>query len=581
MKAVTEIKYGAGVVKQETELAGRPHWTDSSRIRFVRGLPQKLGGWVSQSFSAFEGVCRGLLAWQDSGGVARIAIGTHKKLYAREGSSDIDITPIRASGTLTDPFTTTLGSTTVSAAHTSHQVAVNDFVTFSNASAVGGITIDGEYQAKTITDADNFEIEHTISATSAATGGGSVDYEYDINVGLADATQGTGYGVGSYGSGTWGTPRSTFILLQPRIWTMDQWGEFLVACPRGGSIYEWQLSSATPAQIVANAPTNNLGIFVTSEKHLAALEPDGTKMRIEWSDQDDNTTWAPSDQNTAGGRTLTGGSELLFGLPSRGTNLLFTDGSVWTMTFIGGQDVFGFTQVAAGASGIIAPRAAVDVDGVVYWMGFNDFYYYDGTVRRIRNSKDIRRFVFDNLDDQQRSKCFAFPNTLFSEIWFFYPISTEIGRYVKVNYDDWSWDIGPMVRTAGVDRGVFDKPILASSDSLLYDHESGVDDDGSAMNEFIKGSPREIVSGGHYVKVHSIIPDFKDLVGVVKLTLFTRAYPMDTELEDVAGYVASAAKKVDLRTSGRQAALQIESDAIGTFWRLGTVKVEFDRGGTR
>lgn len=581
MKAIAEISYQAGVVKDETELAGRPRWTDSEKIRFVRGLPQKLGGWAKQSTTEFSGICRGLLSWLTAGGIAYIAIGTHSKLYARTGDTDNNITPLETSGMLTDPFTVTSGSATVAVTHSGHTRSVGDSVSFSGASAVGGITPDGEYTVVSVVSSSQYTITHSSAASSGATGGGSVSYEYEIHIGNQDATQGAGYGVGAYGEGTWGTARDTFVLLPPRVWSLDQWGEYLVACPRGGSIYEWQLDGSVRAQVLSNAPTQNLGIFVTAEKHLVALEPDGQKMRLEWSDQDDNTTWTPSDQNTAGGRTLTGGSELLFGLPTRGTNLLFTDASVWTMTFIGGQDVFGFDQVAAGASGIISPRAAVDVDGVVYWMGFNDFYYYDGAVRRIRNSKDIRRFVFDNLSLQQRGKCYAFPNTLFSEIWFFYPITTEIGRYVKVNYDDWSWDVGTLVRTAGIDRGVFPLPILAGTDNLLYNHESGVNDDGAAIESYIKGSPREIAKGGQFVKVSSIIPDFKDQAGVVKLSLFTRHYPMDLEFEQTIGYVSQVANKIDCRASGRQASLQIGSETVGSFWRLGTVKVEFDAGGTR
>ncbi len=581
MKRLAELSYKSGVVKDETELAGRPRWTDSDKIRFVRGLPQKLGGWIEQSSTTFVGVCRGLLSWLDAGGVARVAIGTNTKLYAREADTNVDITPFETSGSLTNPFTTTNGSAVVTVTHAAHTRLTDDTVHFSGAAAVGGITINGEYLVKTVPSSSTYTIEHSSSASSGASGGGTVSYDYEIHVGFADATEGSGYGVGTYGASTYGTARDSFVLLPPRVWALDQWGQFLVACPRDGGIYEWQLDSSTRAVILANAPVNNFGIFVTAEKHLVALEPDGQKMRLEWSDMDDNTVWSPSDQNTAGGRTLTGGSELLFGLPSRGTNLLFTDASVWSMTFIGGQDVFGFQQEAAGASGIISPRAAVDVDGVVYWMGLNDFYYYDGTVRRIRNSKDIRRFVFDNLLSAQRTKCYAFANTLFSEIWFFYPISTEIGRYVKVNYDDWSWDIGTLVRTAGIDRDVFPNPIMAGADNLLYSHESGVDDAGAAIDCHIKGSPQEVMKGGRFVKISSIIPDFKDLAGVVKMTLFTREYPMDLEMETTVGFVAKVATKVDVRASGRQAALQISSDTVGAFWRHGNPKIEFDIGGTR
>src|SRR3546814_3261772 len=156
-------------------------------------------------------------------------------------------------------------------------------------------------------------------------------------------------------------------------------------------------------------------------------------MLVQWCDQNDNTAWTPSDTNTAGSRNLVGGSELLFGMRTRFGNLIFSDASVFAMVFVGGLNPFGFETIASGASGLIGPRAAVEVNSVAYWMGLDNFYIYDGTVRPMKNSKDIRRFVFDNVNRLQRGKIFASANTLYNEIYFFYcdTDSDEINRYVK------------------------------------------------------------------------------------------------------------------------------------------------------
>lgn len=575
----------AGIVRDDTELAAKPRWTDSNRIRFVRGLAQKLGGWTRRTSLQYDGICRGMLAWLDNANVGRILLGTTEKLLVQQSQTLFDITPLRDSGTLAaNPFTTTAGSAIVTVADSNHGGIVGSRVIFAGAAAVGGITPDGEYVIQTA-ETNEYTIEHSSAATSSATGGGaSVTYEYLINIGRVDATQGSGYGVGTYGTGTWGTPRTSFILLPPRTWTLDQFGQDVVACPRDGSIYRWQRDTNTRAQILANAPTENIGIMVTDERHLVALGAGGDKMKVEWASQDAPTVWSPSDQNTAGGRALVGGSEILFGLRTRGTNLIFTDASAWTMTFVGGLDVFGFRQVAAGASGIVSPRAACDVNGIVYWMGNNDFYFFDGRVRRIRRSKENRRFVFDNLNQQQKNKTFVFCNTLFSEIWWFYvsATATEIDRYIKVNYDTWDWDVGVLDRTAAIDLGVFPNPILAAPDRHLYDHESGVDAAGEPMNEYIRSSPIEISQGGQVVDIDSFMPDFKNLVGAVDVTLFTRYYPQGKEEQVDVGPVISGTEQLEPeRASGRQASLRIGSDVLGTNWRLGAPKMEVTPGGER
>ena len=582
-----DIKIRPGVIKDDTErkagaTRGGRRWIDSNRIRFVNNAPEKIGGWEKFIETITLGKTRGALTWLDNAGTKRVALGTHKKLYIVEGLTLINITPIRKTTTPSGPFTTVSASLVVNVDDSSNGASAGDYIEISSASAVGGITLDGNYEIKTIVDGDNYTIEHSVPASSSASGGGTPTIEYEIQVGREDATAGAGYGVGGYGQGTYGTVRTDTILLQPRTWTLHAWGQNLVAGHSDGNIYEWTLDSSVRAAILANAPTNNAGIFVTEEKHLVALGAGGDNMKIEWCSQDANTVWTAADTNTAGGRTLIGGEEIYAGLKTRGTNLIFTDSAVWSMTFIGSLDVFGFQQVSAASSGIIGPHGAVEVDGVVYWMGLNDFYMYDGVVRRITNSKENRRHVFDNLTKDQGHKVYCGANTLFSEVWWPYPTSTENDRYIKYNYDSEVWDVGVIARTAIVDRTTFDNPIMVGADGFIYKHESTNDDDGSAMNEFIVSAPFEIAEGDRIMDILEIIPDMTNVSGSIDLALLVRDYPQDTETTIPAGAVTATTDKLDdFRASGRQAALKIGSSATGTRWRWGTVRMDIVATGHR
>jgi len=281
-----------------------------------------------------------------------------------------------------------------------------------------------------------------------------------------------------------------------------------------------------------------------------------------------------------------GGSELLFGMRSHATNLIFSDAAVWTMTHVGGEGVFAFSQVAAGASGIMAPRCAADVDGTAYWMGKNDFYMFDGTVRRIPRSKEIRRFVFDALTTLQESKCFCGINTLFSEIWWFYTTGTEIDRYVKYNYDDKAWDVGTLARTAMSDKGVIAYPLMISTDRRLYQHESGNDDMStgtvtSTMADFIDSAPWDLDQGNREMDINRFDPDLKNVTGTVTISLLTRDSAQGTQTEENATEVTGTSGFIDVRASGRQAAQRIKSKGIGSHWRLGEFRFDVSPGGSR
>ena len=586
-----QIKTRPGVIKDETALGAFNYWSDSDRIRFVRGRPQKLGGWAKFLATALTGIQRGMLAWTDFANNRWIVLGADCKLSAINVTTIVNITPERttspSSGTLANPFSTTINEFVVNVAHTTHNLAQSDYVEFDSASAVGGITIDGNYQITRIVDADNYEITHSVAATSTAGpgGGAAVGYLYELECGLIDAAKGLGYGVGNYGAGDYGNARAdgSFINIDLRIWSISQWGQNVVMCPWNGSIYDWDRTVANRAAILSNAPTPNKAIFATEEQHLVALGADGSNMLVQWCDQSNNNVWAELDTTTAGSRLLEGGSTLLWGVATKGTNLVFSDGSVWTMTFVGGLDVFGFDQIGSGGAGIIGPRAGVDIQGRVYWMGQNDFFMYDGSIKEIPNSKDVRRFVFDNLTKEQKNKAFAWVNSLYSEVWWHYPgaSSIENNLYVKYNWVDKSWDVGTLARTSGIDSGSFPLPLMVDTSSFIQEHETGKDDDGSAMNEFIVHSPAHFEGLPDRFDIMGVIPDFNNVAGSIDLAFLVQAYPQGAIETVVLDSFVATTDWIDAHLEARLAALKISSDEAGTDWRLGTLHYDIEDGGPR
>lgn len=586
--AVRTLKFRPGVVKDETPLTAQPYFTDSNLIRFVNGQVEKIGGWTPYTASLFNGICRGMFPWRDSSSTRRVAIGTHKRLYVEENGTLHDITPIRATTTdLANAFTTTSGFDIVELNDTSHGASAGDGIIVAQAAAVGGITPDGAYEVLAVVDANNLLFRHSAAATSTATGGGAgTDIQYQISIGRESAIEGLGYGVGGFGSGTYNTARTSELILPPRVWSLDRFNANLIACPRDGEIYEWTLATATPAAVVSNAPSTAIGIFVTEENYLVALAPDGDFMRVEWSGQDANTVWSPVATNTAGGRTLTGGNKLLQGVKIRGTNLLLTDSSIWTMTFIGGLDVFGFDrQGEGGDEGALSQRACVAVDGVAYWVGRNNFFMFDGVIRRMPRTEDINDFVFDNLEFDQSEKAFAKHMSEHNEIWFFYPVGDEISRYVKYNLSERCWDIGGLVRTDMIDKGIFPNPLMCGVDGTIYSHETGNDDDGSAMNEYARTSPIELSQGNKLMEINRMLPDFKNLSGTIEVDVITKENPQADETVNFNNgqpYTCdSDTEQIDINESGRQAQFQIGSSTAGTHWRNGEHKIDVQPLGER
>ena len=414
----------------------------------------------------------------------------------------------------------------------------------------------------------------------AMTAAGTV---YDITpAGLAtgqeDAQQNLGYGGGFYGSGYYGTTRpSTGSYSEASSWSLDNWGEYLVGCRYGdGKLYEWQLNPSNNAAIISNAPTNNLGLIVTEERFLFALGAGGNPRKVQWCDKENNTQWTPAATNEAGDIELQTSGQIFQALKTRGQTLIITDLDAHSAKYLGPPYVYGFDRVGT-ACGAVSRMSAVDTDMGAFWMGQRGFFRFDGNAVQ-ELTCEVHDYVFDDLNRNQQSKIWAFSNTEFSEIWWFYPSgnSTEIDRYVAYDLLENHWLIGNLSRTGGVPRGVFRNPILAghNADTDLYDHETGLNYDSGSV--FCETGPISLGAGDQIARVTSVIPDEKTQ-GDVDLKFKTRFHPNNTETTHGP---FNPSNPTSVRFSGRQIRMRVEGDQLAA-WRVGAMRLDIKPGGRR
>jgi hypothetical protein len=403
----------------------------------------------------------------------------------------------------------------------------------------------------------------------------------DLTAGSEDAAVNIGYGYGFYGAGAYGTPRpDTGNLVAATTWSLDNWGEYLVACSTAdGRILEWQLGTTSDAAVIAGAPTNNSGIIVTEERFIFALGAGANPRKVQWCDREDNTTWTPAATNEAGDIELQTSGQIQTAIRTRGQTLIITDIDAHTARYIGPPYVYGFERVGTSC-GIISRQAAADVDMGVFWMGNGGFYRFDGNlVSEI--PCDVHDYVFGDINTSQKSKTWAFTNGQFGEIWWFYASSnsTEIDRYVAFDYKESHWLIGNLSRTSGASRGVFEYPMLMDANGAMYDHEVGLSYavSGAEQAVFAESGPISIGNGDNIMQVTDLIPDEKTQ-GDVDVIFKSRYYPNDTEYTH-GPYTPSSPTAV--RFSGRQIRMRVEGDAPYAAWRVGTMRVDAKAGGRR
>ena len=592
------LKFLPGVNKSNTGYSQPGRWTDSQWMMWKEGIPETIPGFERLVDTAFLGVGRSEVAWRANTGDAYLGIGTNKRLYAFNNETFTNITPWRSVGTLTNMFITTASSSIVTAIHTAHGVGesgeyvfIGTATTTDQAGVTGtftynGLTFGGEYVVTTVIDDNTYSFAASGTATAAGTGGGTGRvFRYELNPGQQDGVTAFGYGAGPYGEEAYGTPRSTGLPLSPRIWQLDVWGENLLAMFKNGSLYEWDVDGGKRAEVVANAPTDNLGFFVTAERQVVVVGANGNPRNVAFSDQEDNTDWTATATNQAGDFVLQAGNQLITGRRMRGgVNLIFADTEAFTQRYTADRFVFAFERAGSGA-GLIAPNAVVEFEGVMYWMGNRGFYAFNGFVQEMPAVGDIRDYVFGDINESQKEKCWAGTDAQNRIIWFAYPsaASTEIDRYVIFHVREGVWATGewPSSRTAWADADVFSNPIAAGFDGYLYQHNVGDDGDGTAIEKSLEAAPIDMDKGNSRFDLSGVIPDMKDQAGTVEMTLLCRDKP-NSDVEEFGPYdLDPDTERVDIRADGRQAGMRLVSNEMGGRFRLGEIRIDVDPSGVR
>ena len=612
-----------GINKEGTNYSNENGWYDADKVRFRKGRPERIGGWLKNSSNSFIGTCRKILVYNDTAGTNYTIVGTHQKLYVKEGVSFYDITPERATTTDGITFAATDGSSTITATDSSHGAKEGDFVTISGAVTLGGLitadVLNQEYQIAsvpttntyTITAKDTSGDEVTANSSDSGNGGSGVDGVYQINSGLDVYVKSTGWGADTWSAGTFGSTSSLSASNQLRLWSIDNFGDDVLACVRGGAIYYWDESGGTSARGTnltaiggaSDAPTIALQVMVSDvDRHVIAfgcntigsstIDP----LLVRFSDTESAGDWTPTAINQAGGVQLSQGSEIIGALKTRQEILIFTDVGLVSMRFVGSPFVFSFNEVAEGFS-LISPNASINADNKVYFMDRGGFYVYSGSVSRLPCS--VLDHVLSDLNLEQAHKIFAGINSNANEIIWFYPSgsSSEVDKYVLYNFLEQVWSIGTttdnFVRTAWDEANLLDYPIAASKNSssvntnYLYDHEKGHGDDGSAFTAYIESSDFDLQpDGDHFLQISRLIPDieFRDQQttdDTVSFIIKGRDYPLSSlsTLQTIS--VTPESTFSNTRARSRQCALRISNSSSDFGWRLGDLRLDIRPDGKR
>ena len=643
-----KLNFKPGFNKMVTDSGAESQWVDGDFVRFRYGLPEKIGGWDQLTIEnlTLPGVARAQHAWTSLAGEKYTAIGTSQGLFLYYGEDFYDITPLDTAITGAD-FDATTGSPTVTVNKNAHGLSDGRYVTFSSVTVPTGsgyATSDFEDNTFEVLNSTTNTFEITMPSNSAATTSGTGSAEIDPYVVVGPTFQSAGYGWGTYlwGEETWGTERSTSnVVLDPGFWSLDNFGQILVATIHNGKTFTWDAGAsgarAIRATVMTGAPTaSRLTQVSDRDRHVFHFGTETTigdpstqdPMFIRFSNQEDFNTYAPTATNTAGTFRVDKGNEIVGAVSGKDYTLVLTDSSAYVIQFVGPPFTFSVKQVGTNC-GLIGQHALTYSNGVVFWMsGEGGFFMYDGTVKMIPCL--VEDFVFTTTGDNLGLNfnagqiVYAEHNTLYNEVNWFYAKdgSDQIDRCVTFNYGENCWTTSSLARTSYVDTGVFDLPYATEYNatavpnfpiqgitakygaSTYYAHETGTDQINSSgttsIDAFIQSGDFDISArmgmmgkttgtvdlrgdGEYIMSMKRFIPDFKVLTGNSKVTLLLNNYPSDTASSSPLGpfTITSSTDKVDTRARGRLLAIKIENDAIGETWRYGTLRVDIKPDGRR
>ena len=709
--ALQKVQFLPGFNKQITETQAEGQWVDGDNVRFRYGTPEKIGGWQQLGDNQITGAARAMHHIVTRGGVKYSIIGTNRILYAYSGGVFYDIHPIESTTTLTNAFTTTNGSPTVTITFSSgHSLSPGDIILLDNFTAITGSDFTAsdfdDKKFMVATTPTNLTITITMPSNetgAGATTSGGIRVQSYYSVGPAEQLPGFGYGLGSWGgeasnpltttlngaindttttivltsvvnfpsSGTshitigtedisytgisgntltgvtrgargttaashadgatvtntsdyvaWGEAASGDLVIDPGMWSIDNFGDKIIALIHNGQCFEWNANAsnatATRATIISGAPTASRDMLVsTPDRHLVFFGTETTigdpttqdDMFIRFSDQEDINTYQPTAVNTAGTQRLADGSRIVGAVRGRDAMYVWTDTSLFTMRFIGPPFTFGFQQIGTNC-GLIGQNAAIEVDGAAYWFSENGFFKYSGNLETMICL--VEDFVFNDLNTTANQLINAGLNNLFGEINWFYCSSgsSVVDKCVTYNYMESTpnrpiWTTGTLNRTTWQDSSVFGKPhatdydtsgtsydVVGNTDgsTTYYEHETGTDqvtsDAITSITSNIKSGDFDISQGGDgelFAKIRRFVPDFLSQDGDTQITLNLRNYPNNSQSSSPLGpfTITSSTTKVDTRARARAVSLKVANTGASQNWKLGGFRLDIQPDGRR
>ena len=648
--ALIDFKVLPGIDKQDTTAGAEFRWVDSDNVRFRYNLPEKVGGWSSLISDTIVGVARREFAFVDLEGNRYVAIGTDKFLLIYFEGQLYDVTPLKATLSSATIATTEDSAVCDITTGSNHGLSAGDIVLLDNVTLPGGTGFtdadfeDKLFQVTSITSATVFTVTQSSNATATVSTGGSIDVKPYEQVGPAEQSYGYGWGIDSWGSGNWGEAASASdVSLEPGLWSLSNFGQVLVATIANGKTFTWNAGDA--ARLTTRASTTTSGFQTTNNptatrvtlvspttRHLIHLGTETTigdtstqdDMFIRFSDQEDINDYTPTAINSAGTQRLQDGTKIIGALKAKETILIWTDNALYTMKFIGAPFTFGFEQVGTNC-GLIGKNAAVEIDGMAFWLSNNGFFMFDGTVKSMPCT--VEDFVFDQLDTTKGQQIYAGLNNLYTEVVWYYPSqgSDYNDQYVIFNYGEQMkggvWYTGTEARTSWIDATIYPNPIATKFDStasgtfpaivgqdglgqtILFEHEVGTDQvnpDGSTttVTSFVQSYDFDLqsratnaqgrstgpsIAGEVFLAVRRFVPDFKDLQGNCKITLGVKRYPQQSNtVTNLSPFtITPTTDKKDTRARGRFVNIKIENDDVSQSWRFGTFKIDIQPDGRR
>ena len=632
--ALINYAFKPGIDKQNTAVGAEQRWVDSDNVRFRYGLPEKVGGWSSLITDTIVGVSRKVHAFVDLDGNRYVAIGTDKFLLLYFEGQLFDITPVKTALTGAT-IATTNASAVCTITKATHGLSAGDIVQFNDVTLPGGTGYtaadfeDKNFQVTSVTSSSVFTVTQTTNATATVSTGGSIELIPYEPVGPRAQSYGYGWGIDGWGDGNWGEAASASdVSLEPGLWSLDNFGEVLIATVANGKTFTWnagaasatsnRASTTTSGFATGNNPTaSRLTLVSPTTRHLCHFGTETTigtattqdDMFIRFSDQEDINDYTATAINSAGDFRLQDGTKIVGALKAKETILVWTDNALYTMKFVGAPFTFGFEQVGTNC-GLIGKNAVVEQDGVAYWISNNGFFMFDGTVKSLPCS--VEDFVYDSFDTTKGQQVYAGLNNLYTEVIWYYPStgSEYNDKYVVFNYGEGVWYTGTEARTSWIDGIVYPKPFatkynasasgtfpeVIGEDSLgqttLFEHEVGTDQVNpngttTTITSFIKSFDFDLdiqgTSGEVFLAMRRFVPDFKTLENNAKVTLAVKRYPQDSDTNTTLSpfTITSSTQKKDTRARGRFCNIKIENDGVSETWRFGTLRLDLQPDGRR